>query len=581
MSTVLAQNLSVDLTGQTASPSDESPAETCPPSLPSTSTVSTKDTTQLLPFDSVQDDAGSNQASSFPFTSSTSSFTLASASTSASTPSASDCTPRLTFFYHDKGPFQQIHHEGTTCNQPSSTHSSIVENKQNPYCHPLQPALRNRQDLGMTDHDLPLQSFPPRKIMGDANARAPRLQLQGSSSPSKKKSFRPTRRSVESAKKKSTSASPASSDTTISASRHRRTNTARLVSGDSSFAPRTPSSPSLSFTNPSSSSSPSSSSKVRIPLHLPTPILENLSDPYQDLAAHLHRHGMHVEAEDFKKAGVPVDYILKKFFSVAQGGSSTSLLAETTSMLGDQAEWVNKQLGERMDGSLPSSIVLEVNDGIQGLPQSPSHLLAIHSSSARAEGAGGNGESPQGMIVPAHALVYALQCVSIPPFTSTCAASCVDPQESKPAGKALRALPVIPLAVPRPSRFGITHRWLYNQDRSALLSELVPMRHIIRYRNQRSSQGRRVPGTLLNPLEASEALSTLGTSSLLTCADTIHSAWANGVAIGLISRGYWETLSKAWELIVAGIVLAKRKKSDLAKSKQMEENAKVMRSTAL
>ena len=143
--------------------------------------------------------------------------------------------------------------------------------------------------------------------------------------------------------------------------------------------------------------------------------------------------------------------------------------------------------------------------------------------------------------------------------------------------KVKRRLPVVPFRVPRPTEFPTLHRYLYTHDASALLVELLPMKHIARqWDNTKSKQFDTTTSSIAHlsnqppaptppptvPSSATMALAHLPTQSLFQYAYKIHSAWANGVAIGLLHTQYWSTLDRAWNLVMAALSIKKARIMD-------------------
>lgn len=308
---------------------------------------------------------------------------------------------------------------------------------------------------------------------------------------------------------------------------------------------------------------------TRIPKKLPPPNIHVLSDPYKDLAAHLRRHGLLAEANTFAHAGVPVDYVLHGYISTAYGGPP-ALLEQTGKLLTRQPEEVSRQMSRsRVDDprtaseQLPECLtfdveMLDVEADAHGLI--PTHVFAVTPSILSEQGIN------NGILMPIHAMPYVLQCVSLPPLPATTA------PDARVTGT--REIPVVSLKVPDPQNFFITHRFVYNHDNTELLCQLLPMRYIT------STLNREVTPDLVSPTYGPEAstsssaaassqrpprnfttarainvLSKLSPGELFKHCRLVHSAWGNGVAIGLMSDVYWSTLDRAWDILIAALML--------------------------
>jgi hypothetical protein len=294
----------------------------------------------------------------------------------------------------------------------------------------------------------------------------------------------------------------------------------------------------------------------RLPLRLPRPPICMISDPYADLGAHLRRHGLTIEADAFDGTDMTVDFALRGWIAQSAGGAER-LLNETNVFLSQHAKAVQSQLATT---GLPAHLDVAVAD-LDNLADdhglTPTHFLAVHGIDASL------GDDAKGLLLPCHALMYVLQCVSLP-FFSTSSGPVQD--ETK------RRIPVVSFRVPRPTEFPTLHRYLYTHDASALLVDLLPMKHIARHWDvAKSKQFDTTPSYTAHlsnqppapvpaptvPSSAANALAHLPTQSLFGYAYKIHSAWANGVAIGLLKSDYWSTLDRAWSLVMAALSIKK------------------------
>lgn len=308
----------------------------------------------------------------------------------------------------------------------------------------------------------------------------------------------------------------------------------------------------------------------RLPLRLPKPPLCVISDPYADLCAHVRRYGMETEAEQFAQAqGITPDYVLQASIETTPGGA-TALLNQTSVFLSRHAQPVESQMKQVKEEpskvSIPKRFSIPVGDLDQAADDyclTPTHILAVHGTTE-----GANNE--RGLLMPCHALIYVLQCVSLPAFATSTAGQ---------DGETVRQLPTVMLRVPRPQDFPLLHRYIYTHDASALLVELLPMRHIAKYLDQAKDkqqadlnyswdmQYANQPMPLLPPPTntATEALSHLPIPSLFGYAMKIHATWANAVAIGFLDKAFWSTLDRAWCLVIAALACKKARIMDTEK----------------
>lgn len=270
-----------------------------------------------------------------------------------------------------------------------------------------------------------------------------------------------------------------------------------------------------------------------------------------------------IEADEYEQAGdITADFVLQAL-RVTSGGGAEALLNQTNVFLSQHGLTVNEQI--KASAGLPDHFSIPVAD-LDTLADdhclTPTHMLAVHGTEEKAS------NETKGLLLPCHASIYVLQCVSLPCFpTST------GPEE----GQVKRQLPVVPFRVPRPTEFPTLHRYLYTHDASALLVELLPMKHIARqWDHTKSKQSDPAPSAIAHlsnqppapsppptvPSSATMALAHLPTQSLFQYAYKIHSAWANGVAIGLPQAQYWSTLDRAWSLVMAALSIKKARIMD-------------------
>lgn len=224
---------------------------------------------------------------------------------------------------------------------------------------------------------------------------------------------------------------------------------------------------------------------VRLALHLPRPTLTVLSTPYAHLSDHLRRHGLHNEAANFDKAkGITPEYILHAWVQTVEGGRE-GLLSETRTILCVHGHIAMQQFSmataetkefQSSRASLPSEIHIPHlgNDSIQR-NCGATHVLAVCGTSG--DRCHSTDSSPPGVMIPCHALIYVLQCASLPAFPTVEA-------DTVSLKKYLRKLLIVPLRIPRPKSFHVTHRFLYLGDQEKLLCDLLPMKHIAGYWDQ-------------------------------------------------------------------------------------------------
>jgi hypothetical protein len=162
------------------------------------------------------------------------------------------------------------------------------------------------------------------------------------------------------------------------------------------------------------------------------------------------------KAQDFAAAGgITADYIVTKYTQTS-GGQAQGLLEQSHSFLLQHALTVDPQLALR-----PAHLTIpweDLDKTADKLGTTPTHVLRVHKSA-----------STLALLFPCHALVYALQCGSLP-----CLSSSGFSQEQG----SHRLFPLIALPVPRPDAFSISHRYLSTRDTSALLDEVLPFKHI-------------------------------------------------------------------------------------------------------
>lgn len=284
-------------------------------------------------------------------------------------------------------------------------------------------------------------------------------------------------------------------------------------------------------------------------LRLPTPPLVFLSDPYDDLIAHLRRHGLHGDADNFAQAEkITPDFALQAWMALIAKDGTQELLGESNAFVATYQGHIQQSLSLAKSRGAPIPTYFSLPSSME--VANPTHFLAVH----------GRGKDEEGVLLPCHPLIYVLQCVSLPSFAPSSFVRKADECQ----------VHVVPLCVPRPKDFPITHRYLYTRQPSNLMADLLPVEYVTQY--QRESCGINAASwdevfvLEAQPSSAAvEALSQLPVTTLLTSANTVHSAWANGVAIGILCIEYWKTLDQAWSVLVAalGIVRARLVEAEL------------------
>ncbi|PWN34297.1 uncharacterized protein FA14DRAFT_173993 [Meira miltonrushii] len=332
----------------------------------------------------------------------------------------------------------------------------------------------------------------------------------------------------------------------------------------------------------------------RLPLRLPRAPLRFISNPREDLPEHLYRHGLAEDAKNFAAAkGITVDFALAKWVQHSSSQGATGLLKMTCWLMDTFHDNIKEQLSEAQakKQALPRHFAIptaDLNKKLQdgkasgtGLSLPPTHILAVHSSQANA------GEE-NGMLIPCHAMLYVLQCVSLPRLGESTVT--MEPNENNGSSQ---SFPVVPILVPRPKEFVPVHQFIYNRDAAALLMDLLPLRQIVQSDNQTTLQqqfaatslndnisyGSYLP-VLTNTLlgieqsvqlfarsslsqQATEFLADQPTHDLFAIAYRINSVWANGVAIGLTDPSFWNALQTGWTLIIAALGCKKGRLFDI------------------
>jgi hypothetical protein len=281
-----------------------------------------------------------------------------------------------------------------------------------------------------------------------------------------------------------------------------------------------------------SSSSSRPVARARLPLRLPTYPIAVLSSPYADFTAHLRAHGLAHEAAEL--GGCTPDYVMAQLPASlhAETLSFETTLRQLAALGGDVPPHVDFPL--ESSGSISHLFVVRASLGPapSAVDQSmPPPAMSARGTSTRPHVSPAPAATSRGLLLPVHGLVYALDCATLPPLP--------------PAHDDRGRLPVVTLHVPAPATFGTVHRYVYTRDAAALLAELLPLRFLSRNlaAGAGAAGGAEPAGAALTAPRARELLASLPTATLLAHARTVHAAWGNAGAIGLLDARYWATLS--------------------------------------
>ncbi|WFD29500.1 hypothetical protein MSPP1_000509 [Malassezia sp. CBS 17886] len=340
---------------------------------------------------------------------------------------------------------------------------------------------------------------------------------------------------------------------------------------------------------------------VLVPLVLAPPTIEANTNPFVHLPDHLDAHGLDIEASEFRRTNVSCEFVLEAFVSM-HTGAAAPLPSHVASAAGEQLlalldaamQSLNPhlrgqvthyaQLGARSLPShkllLPASVQLpcisNAKEGSDAVPMLPTHLLAVcplaRAGHPRTEPAfvlmapdhHAHVVDAPCTLVPVHWLIYVLQCAHLPHAPRAADDSASDALDSGaqdvPAADA--DVPFVVLSVPYPQHWAIIHRWLYTRDAGKLLATLLPLGVVIAA----------VPSTRdVSATQAIEALAGLSLAALLRIAVPIRGTWHNAHRIGIFSSVFWTTLSRAWDIVVAAIVLRKARMSQGSAGDDKEE----------
>lgn len=288
-----------------------------------------------------------------------------------------------------------------------------------------------------------------------------------------------------------------------------------------------------SYLDAPSEAAPALFKSLRLPSHPSQPRFILHSDPAADLCAHLRRHAMLSEAQDFEEAeGITADFVLEAWIQSTSGGAK-ELLRQTHTLFSQHLSNIDLQIGS----CLPRSFHLPVGDGYDETT-SPTHIVAIQGKS--------DPRAAKTMLLPCHALMYVLQCGSLPKFPSS------DSPTDQPS---MRTLPVVLISVSRPADFLLLHQFLYTRDTDALFAELSPSQPIkcpeqIDKADRQAGQ-RKIAST------CSCAKCAISIQTLLGYIHRIQACSINGSEIGLLNAGYWSTLSRAWTSVTTALQLTR------------------------
>ena len=175
----------------------------------------------------------------------------------------------------------------------------------------------------------------------------------------------------------------------------------------------------------------------------------------------------------------------------------------------------------------------------------PSHVLAIHAPDAR-----------RVLLLPVHGLLWASKALELSILSSRPAyqpTHPILPSHPAPAEPSLAEgemrLPVVHLQMPSSLAFPLLQSWIYHASPAALLKMLLPPLQPV--------------SPSLAPLMNREVLSVADEVCrqpkplLLRHINLVHACWQDGVAIGLTEREYWETLARAWCILLSALATQK------------------------
>ncbi|WFD25397.1 hypothetical protein MNAN1_000365 [Malassezia nana] len=192
---------------------------------------------------------------------------------------------------------------------------------------------------------------------------------------------------------------------------------------------------------------------AKLPLKLPSPVLNAPTNPHDDLSQHLCRFGLHVEALEFKRSHVDCDFVLNTFLTIYRTpneaccsknvhkptrvtDSGELLMYSLLETLHMHERKVRRQLQQASESVapvpgrviLPASICVPweetVPDLLRRTPSAaPTHLAAVCKDASRVISKSGRQlkyKLSASVIVPIHWLVYVLQCAFIPTDPALC-----------------------------------------------------------------------------------------------------------------------------------------------------------------
>ena len=154
----------------------------------------------------------------------------------------------------------------------------------------------------------------------------------------------------------------------------------------------------------------------------------------------------------------------------------------------------------------------------------PTHILAIQAKHIK-----------RMFLYPVHAIIFATQCASLPPFPHS------HPTTPAEAGGKL-TLPVLPLLIPSPSTFPIINEYLYTKCVDRIYAVLLPIS---------------VPGARRSTHHFSETCAaTFTVQALLSYADRVHGLWANVEALGVFDERLSQAMEMAWEVLLGALMIS-------------------------
>ncbi|PPQ75286.1 hypothetical protein CVT24_007352 [Panaeolus cyanescens] len=166
----------------------------------------------------------------------------------------------------------------------------------------------------------------------------------------------------------------------------------------------------------------------------------------------------------------------------------------------------------------------------------PTHMLAIRSKTNAA-----NQGPPSFTLYPAHSMVLAANCASLPPFPA------VPPRyPSLPAGQF--NVPVWQLVLPSAATYPQLSHFLYTKNTTFLLNSFLPKTTI--------PTGIASDPSLLAPF-AAELAETFTVQLLMKHMMYVYGLWQNTVALGIFVEPLWQTIELMWKILLTAVSIAK------------------------